>query len=551
MRYDVHAERWADGATAERFVALPGLSKVTVAKQWDGVLRGGRWVPPQNGVLFKTYSIQVKASADAPPRTRRIETQMLHYDGQTWHNYTYRWNDEQTDAELVAEEGDAATLTVPDATAPGGTRRLNWVFESRSQCGRCHNPWSDFAPGFSEVQLDLRGDTSHAAALGAYLDFKPPTSEPKLVDPHAADAPLERRARSWLHANCGTCHRNGGGASVPSFFNIEANLQSARVVNERPTQGSLDLPDARVVAPGDPCRSVLLLRMATTGRGHMPYAGSRLVDNAGLLLVRDWIASLKPADDVSAEALQQRRDEDAALDRLRNGDAAALDALLSTNSGALAVALAIADGSLTGTLREQAVVAAATGAASTEPLRRDLFQRFLPDDQRRVVLGDRIDPRTILPHPGAPGPGDAARGRTLFFQAGGAQCATCHRAAGQGTAFGPDLSGIGAKYPPHELLGHVLNPAKLIEPDWRPVMIEVADGSALLGFVVSRDEQRIVLKLPGGREQPIAAADVVNETRPAVSVMPDGLLANLTAQEAADLLAFLVSLRQSEKDAGR
>ena len=45
---------------------------------------------------------------------------LRNFDGRLWGTYSYRWNAEQTNAELVPARGDAATYTVKDKTAPGG-----------------------------------------------------------------------------------------------------------------------------------------------------------------------------------------------------------------------------------------------------------------------------------------------------------------------------------------------------------------------------------------------------------------------------------------------
>src|SRR5437899_13090273 len=60
----------------------------------------------------------------------------------------------------------------------------------------------------------------------------------------------------------------------------------------RPGQGTFNIPNARVLAPHDPYRSVLLYRTATLGPGRMPRLGSTEVDEVGVQLLHDWIAQL-------------------------------------------------------------------------------------------------------------------------------------------------------------------------------------------------------------------------------------------------------------------
>jgi hypothetical protein len=311
--YSVNAERWADHARGERWIAVPDSGNVTVARKELGVMAAGRWVYPADTVMAKTYSLEMELGN---PATRRpVETQLLHYDGQQWAAYSYRWNDEQTDAELVPARGAEAAFKVKDPAAPGGIRDQRWRYFSRSECLRCHNMWVNFAPGLSTPQLER----TNAGTNQNQFDFltelglapgrtkpKPGTVEAKLVPPPETTADVELRARSYLHANCSTCHRFGGGGSVPSRMDIETPLKDARLIASKPVQGDLNLPEGRVIAPGDPCRSVLLYRMTTAGRGHMPYLGGKLVDDRGVLLVRDWIASLKPEENLP-EAIRQQR----------------------------------------------------------------------------------------------------------------------------------------------------------------------------------------------------------------------------------------------------
>ena len=64
-------------------------------------------------------------------------------------------------------------------------------------------------------------------------------------------------------------------------------------INEPPQHGDFGLKDARVVAPGDTGRSVILPRVAMRGPGQMPPVGSRMPDSDGVRLLAEWIASLR------------------------------------------------------------------------------------------------------------------------------------------------------------------------------------------------------------------------------------------------------------------
>jgi putative heme-binding domain-containing protein len=531
LPYEINAPRWADHATAERWVAFPDQSGVSVAAESKGVVLRGRWGFPAGAVLAKTYSLELERGNAAT--RRRIETQILHFDGSLWGTYSYRWNDDQRDAELVPKGGDETTFTVKDKASPDGETHQPWRFYSRSECARCHTLMNTFVQGFSAEQLDRPTPREQGDQLDIFtrIGLTPP-AEPTFADPHGTRGSPEVRARSYLHANCSVCHRFNSGGGVPSFMNFDLALKEANLIDARPVQGDLGLPDARVIASGDPARSVLLYRMATAGRGHMPYLGSQLVDDRGLLVVRDWIASLKSnPKDLSPATIAQRQVEEKDLAQLKTGDSSPLDKLLATNSGALSVLLAILDEQLSAAIRASAI---AKGSAITEPLRRDLFERFLPESQRRKVLGTDLKPDALLSMKG-----EATRGKALFTGV----CIACHRADGIGIDFGPDLSHIGTKWNRAAMIEQLLTPSKVIDPEWQITTVELKSGVSKLGFITARNDNELTLKMAGGLTEKLAVAQIAKTTTAPASMMPEGLLQTLTAQEAADLLEYLDSLK--------
>ncbi len=528
--YEILAPRWADHATGERWVAFPDKSGVKVSDTTTGaVVFKGQWAFPADGVLAKTYSLELERGN--PATRRRIETQILHFDGSQWGNYTYRWNEQQTDADLVPAKGDDVTFHIKDKSAPGGEMTQQWRFFARSECARCHNLFDAFALGFTALQLDRRTPAATGRQLDLLSQIGITPDEPRFADPLGTTGTIETRARSYLHTNCSVCHRYNSGGAVPSYMNIELTLKEANLLDAKPVQGDLGLPDGRVIARGDPARSVLLYRMATAGRGHMPYLGGHLNDDRGLLVMRDWIASMPPSQNFSPATRTQRTAEEAALKLLKSGDAASIDTLLASSSGALSVALAVVDGSLPESVRAQVI---AKGSALPDPLRRDLFERFLPESQRRQVLGANVQPAALLALQG-----DAARGKALFAGV----CVACHRAEGVGIDFGPDLSHIGTKWNPAAMIEQILTPSKVIEPQWKLTTVELKNGEAKTGFPAASTDSELTLKQAGGVVEKIPTAQIANTSTTPTSAMPEGLLQTLTAQEAADLLKYLGSLK--------
>jgi putative heme-binding domain-containing protein len=301
---------------------------------------------------------------------------------------------------------------------------------------------------------------------------------------------------------------------VAVHLNYDKPARDWRALDEKPTRGDFGLTGAQIIAPGDPFRSTLLYRISTEGSGHMPHIGSRLVDEQGVALVRDWIRSLPAKATVTSKLA---KDIDTAL---QANDQAAL---LASMNGALALASSVSSSGFR-------VPPAAL--EHTNALVRDLFQRFLPPEQRRQTLGSEIDPKSILSLGG-----DPVRGKELF--GGAAQCARCHVAAGVGRAFGPELNGLNAKYDRAQLLDQILNPSKSVAPEFKLFSLTLRDDKELNGFVRRRSTTELVLRDEALTDHVVPLASIKESRESALSAMPEGMLAPLTAQEAADLLEFI------------
>jgi putative heme-binding domain-containing protein len=570
VAFSVNAELWSDGAVADRFIALPGASQIV--KTNDATWGSLRWGFPPDAVLGKTLSLEMVPGK--PQSRRRIETQILHFDGLNWNGYTYQWNDQQTDATLVDAPGAERTIEITDPQGPGGHRRQSWRFHSRAECLRCHNPWAGPPLAFNLLQLHkdhaypssrasesggsgryastAKGGNTHErtdnqiralAHIGILHEsvFYGPVL--KLTPPHDASTDLNERARSWLHINCAHCHRFGAGGSVASFFTYDQKLEETRTINFSPSQGAFGIPGAHVVTPGDPVRSVLYYRVSSLGPAHMPRIGSRVISEAGVNLLYDWIKQMPKTtatngtDEVAAGKIEEANST--LLNELRAGRleerGKSIERLLSSTVGTLALVHEISVKSLSPVLQNEAI---GRGVLHTNALVRDLFERFVPEEKRVKRLGTDIKPEAILALKG-----DATRGEKIFFAEGGVQCSQCHRLHGQGRDFGPDLSRIGQKYTRGQFLDQILNPSRNIDPAFVTYQVEAKNDLSYSGFILKRSADEVVLKDSNLNEVHLKLDDVKTMEPSKSSAMPEGLLQNLTAQEAADLLEFLSSLR--------
>jgi len=103
--YSVNAPGWADGAAVERFIALPGDTRI-------GYASSGGWNFTNGAVLVQTLSLEREAGN--PTSRQRIETRLLARQGAQWAGYSYRWNDAQSDATLVGKTGEEKELAIKD-----------------------------------------------------------------------------------------------------------------------------------------------------------------------------------------------------------------------------------------------------------------------------------------------------------------------------------------------------------------------------------------------------------------------------------------------------
>ena len=559
--YSVNVPVWSDGATAERYAAIPGAGQI----EYDAVAfpdsspGSGRfgWKFPDGTVLVKTVFLELEKGH--PATRRRIETQLLHHKrlvggqdigDQFWRFYTYLWNDEQTDAVLLEDPlGLDRTYTIADRDAPGGTRRQTWHFASRTECSLCHTMPAKFVLGVNTLQMnrdhDYGGVVDNQLRTWEHLGLfakplpAPPAKLPRLPLADDPSEPPDRQARAYLHANCSHCHRGFGGGNAQFELLYMLKLTETGALDARPAQGDFGIRDARLIAPGEPERSLVYYRMASLGGARMPRLGSRVVDQQALDLIDQWITQMPhPKESAAAQAeraetaklLKVLQDDAPAAERAR---AAAIRRLTATTGGALALARALAHATLPAAVRRE-VLAATKDHPATEV--RDLFERFVPESERIPRLGERINPKDILDLKG-----DAARGRAIFTAESVVNCKSCHRLDGVGIELGPDLSQIGAKYPRAALLQEILEPSRSVDPKYLVFQLGTTSGQVHSGLLVEKTEKEVVLRDAQNQAIRIPAAEVELLSPTKQSLMPDLLLRSLTAQQVADLLEYLAA----------
>lgn len=271
LPYNVTTALWSDGADKTRFLAVPTTQKVQV-------LSDGDFDFPVGSVLIKNF-----LHDDQYLETRLF---MRHQNG--WGGYSYEWLPDQSDALLVE---DGKTLNAGD---------FFHIIPSPGQCFECHTSAAHLSLGVEASQLNFdytyptgkSGNQNTALYKAGYLQSQPTANQ---ITPLAAidntSASIDLRARSYLHANCSGCHRPGGPASQMDF-RIQTAFSSTGSCNVEPSAGALGIENARLIAPGDPSRSIVLQRMLALDENRMPPLASLSVDASATDVIAQWISEM-------------------------------------------------------------------------------------------------------------------------------------------------------------------------------------------------------------------------------------------------------------------
>ena len=273
--YDINLSFWSDGADKERYMALPNGETITIRADGDFDM-------PNGSVLVKYFRLGGNL----------IETRFIvrKADG-SWAGYSYEWNAAQTQAQLVELNGK-------DVDINGQI----WHYPSRAQCLACHTIAAGGSLGVEALQLNrsityaATGRTANQldtydaiGLLSAPLDTG--LKSEALATP-AAPVALELRARSYLHANCANCHRPGGTTQASMDLRYGTAFANMDVCNVLPQNGDLGITDARLLAPGEPARSLLRERISRLDSTRMPPSSSNVIDINGVSLLDDWITAI-------------------------------------------------------------------------------------------------------------------------------------------------------------------------------------------------------------------------------------------------------------------
>jgi putative heme-binding domain-containing protein len=161
--------------------------------------------------------------------------------------------------------------------------------------------------------------------------------------------------------------------------------------------------------------------------------------------------------------------------------------------------------------------------------------RATPADKAQLIsqYKNQLTPQTLAQ-------ADLPAGREVFQQ----NCATCHRLFDAGKTIGPDITGSQRTNLDY-VLENLIDPSAAVARDYRMQIVVTTSGRIITGQVIAESEQALTIQTANDRL--VVPADEIEDRKESpVSMMPEGLLQKLSADQVRDLVAYLASPTQVE-----
>jgi putative heme-binding domain-containing protein len=130
----------------------------------------------------------------------------------------------------------------------------------------------------------------------------------------------------------------------------------------------------------------------------------------------------------------------------------------------------------------------------------------------------------------------------LMFDA--ARCSSCHLMRGEGGSIGPDLTQLGTRFTPKDMLESIIEPNKVVSDQYAATVLTMKNGSSILGRLTNETaETYFISQNPFAPDvmREIPKTDVANTKYSYISVMYPGLINRMNEEEVKDLIAYLMA----------
>jgi putative heme-binding domain-containing protein len=141
--------------------------------------------------------------------------------------------------------------------------------------------------------------------------------------------------------------------------------------------------------------------------------------------------------------------------------------------------------------------------------------------------------------------GDALRGAKVFAEVG--TCAKCHKVNGAGKDVGPDLSAIGGKLSREAFFESVLYPSAGISHNYETYLLQLDSGNTVSGVVTSQTAESVTLVTQDAITRTFKRSEIERMAKSNISMMPADLQKVMSAQELADVVEYMTTLKQMKK----
>lgn len=136
---------------------------------------------------------------------------------------------------------------------------------------------------------------------------------------------------------------------------------------------------------------------------------------------------------------------------------------------------------------------------------------------------------------------DLVKGKAMYAAT---LCQSCHTMQGEGGAIGPDLSQLGTRFSPKDILVATINPSETISDQYHATVLELKAGGSIVGKLNDEDAQNYYISqnpFAPNDIKTVAKSTVVLKKNAEVSIMMGGLINRLNEEELKDLMAYLIS----------
>ena len=292
--YEPASSLFTDYASKKRFIWMPNGVKASYVAD-NKILDF-----PIGTVLIKTFYYTTIQPGNT---TKLIETRLMIRKSDGWKFYEYLWNDEQTEANLVAGtdflNGSSKTITFKKPN--GDDITTDYRIPSNGECFACHKI-NEIATPIGVKPQNLNHNIAYNGVSKkilqklveqGYLDSYP-SSIVSTVDYHDTSQPIDLRLRSYLDANCAHCHQDQGRCYYRqirlsfSKTNIDSNIGICLEADE-----TISPTLQKIISPGNYSKSIMHFRLSSNDESQrMPLLGRTIVHDEGVALLEEYIASL-------------------------------------------------------------------------------------------------------------------------------------------------------------------------------------------------------------------------------------------------------------------